>query len=63
MDSIVLNKNLEEYQKYSFNMWCNGDIFAEYWRPFTYEEQIKNGKPIEDGGFESSLKIVPCFCK
>lgn len=28
----------EEYQKYSFNMWCNGDIFAEYWRPFTYEE-------------------------
>ena len=32
----------EEYQKYSFNMWCNGDIFAEYWRPFTYEEWIKN---------------------
>ena len=40
----------EEYQKYSFNMWCNGDIFAEYWRPFTYEEWIKNGKPTDDGG-------------
>ncbi len=40
----------EEYQKYSFNMWSNGDIFAEYWRPFTYEEWIKNGSPIDDGG-------------
>lgn len=30
MDSIVLNKNLEEYYKYSFNMWHNGDIFVEY---------------------------------
>ena len=31
-------------------MWCNGDIFAEYWRPFTYEEWIKNGRHIDDGG-------------
>lgn len=31
-------------------MWGNGDIFAEYWRPFTYEEWIKNGRPINDGG-------------
>ena len=40
----------KEYQKYAFNMWCNGDIFAEYWRPFTYDEWLRNGKPIEDGG-------------
>lgn len=31
-------------------MHCNGDIFAEYWRPFTYEEWLRNNKPIEDGG-------------
>ena len=31
-------------------MWSNGDIFAEYWRPVTYEEWISNGKPINDGG-------------
>ena len=40
----------EEYQKYSFNMWSNGDIFAEYWRPFTYDEWLENGRPIYDGG-------------
>jgi hypothetical protein len=40
----------EQYQNYLWNMHCNGDIFAEYWRPFTYEEWIKNGKPIDDGG-------------
>ena len=37
-------------QKYLFNMHCNGDIFAEYWRPFTYDEWLRNGKPINDGG-------------
>ena len=31
-------------------MHCNGDIFAEYWRPFTYDEWIRNCKPINDGG-------------
>ena len=31
-------------------MHCNGDIFAEYWRPFTYEEWERNGRPINDGG-------------
>ena len=31
-------------------MHSNGDIFAEYWRPFTYEEWLRNGKPIGDGG-------------
>ena len=40
----------EEFQKYQFNIYNNGDIFAEYWRPFTYEEWLKNGKPINDGG-------------
>ena len=40
----------EEFQKYQWNMWLNGDIFAEYWRPFTYEEWLRNGRPIEDGG-------------
>lgn len=40
----------EEFQRYQFNMWLNGDIFAEYWRPFTYEEWLSNGRPIEDGG-------------
>ena len=23
----------EEFQRYLWNMHCNGDIFAEYWRP------------------------------
>lgn len=40
----------ELFQKYLWNMHCNGDIFAEYWRPFTYEEWVRNGKPINDGG-------------
>lgn len=40
----------EDFQKYLFNMHCNGDIFAEYWRPFTYKEWIRNGRPINDGG-------------
>ena len=40
----------EDYNVYGFNMWANGDIFFEYWRPFTYEEWIKNGRPIDDGG-------------
>ena len=40
----------EEYQKYFFNMHSNGDIFAEYWRPFSYEEWMRNGRPIDDGG-------------
>ena len=43
-------KDKELFQKYQWNIWSNGDIFAEYWRPFTYEEWIRNGKPIEDGG-------------
>ena len=46
-----MNRQLEElYQKYLFNMHCNGDIFAEYWRPFTYDEWLRNGEPIHDGG-------------
>ena len=40
----------KDFQAYLFNMHSNGDIFAEHWRPFTYEEWIKNGKPIHDGG-------------
>ncbi len=40
----------EDFQKYLWNMHCNGDIFAEYWRPFTYDEWLRNGKPIYDGG-------------
>lgn len=40
----------KEYEKYLFNMHCNGDIFADYWRPFTFEEWIRNGKPTNDGG-------------
>ena len=39
-----------DFDTYLFNMWCNGDIFAEYWRPFTYEEWLRNGKPESDGG-------------
>ena len=38
------------YNTYLFNMHCNGDVFAELWRPFTYDEWIKNGCPIGDGG-------------
>lgn len=41
---------MNDFQTYLFNIKANGDIFAEYWRPFTYEEWIKNGKPIFDGG-------------
>jgi hypothetical protein len=40
----------DEFQKYLWNMHCNGDIFAEYWRPFTYNEWLRNGMPIDDGG-------------
>lgn len=43
-------KDKELFQKYQWYMHCNGDIFAEYWRPFTYEEWVRNGKPIKDGG-------------
>lgn len=39
-----------KYETYLWNMHCNGDIFAEYWRPFTYEEWERNGRPINDGG-------------
>lgn len=39
-----------EFQNYLFNIHCNGDIFFEYWRPFTYEEWERNGMPNGDGG-------------
>lgn len=49
--STLTNRNYKgEYQKYLWNMHCNGDIFAEYWRPFTYDEWLRNGRPIDDGG-------------
>lgn len=49
--STLTNRNYKgEYKKYLFNMHCNGDIFAEYWRPFTYDEWLRNGRPIDDGG-------------
>lgn len=41
---------LEQYNLYLFHMWSNGDLFAELWRPFTYDEWIANGKPLNDGG-------------
>ena len=31
-------------------MHRNGDIFLEYWRPFTYDEWLRNNRPIYDGG-------------
>ena len=31
-------------------MHCNGDVFAEYWRPFHFDEWVMNGMPIYDGG-------------
>ena len=40
----------KEFQEYLFNINCNGDIFFEYWRPFTYKEWLRNGKPKHDGG-------------
>ena len=40
----------EEFKKYLFNMYCNGGIFAEYWRPFKYDEWLRSGRPINDGG-------------
>jgi len=40
----------KEFQDYLFNINCNGDIFFEYWRPFTYKEWLRNGKPKHDGG-------------
>jgi hypothetical protein len=46
-----MTRNYEEdFQRYLWNVHCNGDIFFEYWRPFTYEEWLRNGKPITDGG-------------
>ena len=46
----ISRKYEEEFQHYLFMMHCNGDIFAEYWRPFTYDEWIRNGRPSSDGG-------------
>ena len=40
----------KDYQMYLFYLHSNGDIFTEYWRPFTYEEWIRNGRPKDDGG-------------
>jgi len=40
----------KEFDTYLFNMWCNGDIFNSLWRPFTYEEWLRNGMPTNDGG-------------
>ena len=31
-------------------MHCNGDVFAEYWRAFNFDEWVMNGMPIYDGG-------------
>ena len=39
-----------DYKEYLWHMHCNGDIFAECWRPFTYEEWVRNNKPLYDGG-------------
>jgi len=47
---MLTREETEKYNAYLWNMHCNGDIFAEYWRPFTYEEWLRNGKPIDDGG-------------
>jgi hypothetical protein len=40
----------KDFQTYLWNVHCNGDIFFEYWRPFTYEEWLRNGRPLSDGG-------------
>jgi hypothetical protein len=40
------------YQTYLFSMHCNGDLFFELWRPFTYDEWVENGKPLYDGGIK-----------
>lgn len=45
---------MDKYNEYLFNIHCNGDIFAEYWRPFTYDEWERNGMPIGDGGVKLS---------
>ena len=51
VNDIAMERKFEkEFQAYLFQMWCNGDIFSEYWRPFTYEEWLRNGKPKSDGG-------------
>jgi len=40
----------ENYHEYLWHMRCNGDVFAEYWRPFNFDEWVMNGMPIYDGG-------------
>jgi hypothetical protein len=41
---------VENYHEYLWHMHCNGDVFAEYWRPFHFDEWVMNGMPIHDGG-------------
>lgn len=50
MEKLIRKFKEKEYNLYKFNMHCNGDIFAELWRPFTYEEWLRNGAPKYDGG-------------
>ena len=38
-----------EYQTYLFNCHCQGDIWAEYFYPYSFEEWIEKGRP-ENGG-------------
>lgn len=38
-----------EYNLYNFACYCNGDIWAEYFRPYTFEEWMDAGCPDGPG--------------
>lgn len=41
----------DQFEKYLFGAYCNGDIFFEYYRPYTFQEWVEEGCP-EDGGIK-----------
>lgn len=38
-----------EYDTYLFNCHCEGDIWNTDYRPYTYDEWLRNDKPMQGG--------------
>ena len=54
----------EEYNRYAFNCYCNGDIWAEYFRPYTFDEWIDAGCPNNPGKNDKfCVKIVKQYAE
>jgi hypothetical protein len=48
----------QSYLMYCFYCHNNGDIWAEYYRPYTYEEWLENGKPEHPGKNDEFCKSI-----